>query len=119
MLEAATARLGGGGRGGGEDEVGRATTAARAAQEDPFDVTGENHGPGTAIVVDDEADSEPLGQDTGNGNGNDNDNGNSGSLRPPPRKRRRIVISCTECHRRKQKVLYYHSHPLCLKTRPT
>lgn len=24
--------------------------------------------------------------------------------RPPPRKRRRIVISCTECHRRKQKV---------------
>ncbi|KHE79619.1 hypothetical protein GE21DRAFT_1243950 [Neurospora crassa] len=25
------------------------------------------------------------------------------SDRPPPRKRRRIVISCTECHRRKQK----------------
>ncbi|KAK3683921.1 fungal-specific transcription factor domain-containing protein [Podospora appendiculata] len=25
------------------------------------------------------------------------------SLRPPPRKRRRTVISCTECHRRKQK----------------
>ena len=24
--------------------------------------------------------------------------------RPPPRKRRRIVISCTECHRRKQRV---------------
>ncbi|KAK4243787.1 hypothetical protein C7999DRAFT_17908 [Corynascus novoguineensis] len=24
-------------------------------------------------------------------------------VRPPPRKRRRIVISCTECHRRKQK----------------
>ncbi|KAJ3555855.1 hypothetical protein NPX13_g10268 [Xylaria arbuscula] len=24
--------------------------------------------------------------------------------KPPPRKRRRIVISCTECHRRKQKV---------------
>ncbi|KAI1815730.1 hypothetical protein GGS20DRAFT_596514 [Poronia punctata] len=25
-------------------------------------------------------------------------------IKPPPRKRRRIVISCTECHRRKQKV---------------
>ncbi|GAB1313589.1 Multidrug resistance regulator 1 [Madurella fahalii] len=25
------------------------------------------------------------------------------NARPPPRKRRRIVISCTECHRRKQK----------------
>ncbi len=24
--------------------------------------------------------------------------------RPPPRKRRRVVISCTECNRRKQKV---------------
>lgn len=24
--------------------------------------------------------------------------------RAPPKKRRRIVISCTECHRRKQKV---------------
>ena len=26
------------------------------------------------------------------------------SVLKPPRKRRRIVISCTECHRRKQKV---------------
>ncbi|PNH36907.1 hypothetical protein VD0004_g9862 [Verticillium dahliae] len=24
-------------------------------------------------------------------------------VRAPPKKRRRIVISCTECHRRKQK----------------
>lgn len=24
--------------------------------------------------------------------------------KPPPRKRRRTIISCTECHRRKQKV---------------
>ncbi|KAH6620697.1 hypothetical protein B0J18DRAFT_204613 [Chaetomium sp. MPI-SDFR-AT-0129] len=29
--------------------------------------------------------------------------GAQATARPPPRKRRRIVISCTECHRRKQK----------------
>ncbi|EGZ70032.1 hypothetical protein NEUTE2DRAFT_112485 [Neurospora tetrasperma FGSC 2509] len=43
-----------------------------------------------------------------NFNINANHNGSSHhtravSVRPPPRKRRRIVISCTECHRRKQK----------------
>ncbi|KAK3314745.1 hypothetical protein B0H66DRAFT_563550 [Apodospora peruviana] len=34
---------------------------------------------------------------------NDNDSSSTPALRPPPRKRRRTVISCTECHRRKQK----------------
>lgn len=29
--------------------------------------------------------------------------GEPGPARPPPRKRRRLIISCTECHRRKQK----------------
>lgn len=29
--------------------------------------------------------------------------GDPGPARPPPRKRRRLIISCTECHRRKQK----------------
>ena len=28
-----------------------------------------------------------------------------GAERGPPRKRRRLVVSCTECHRRKQKVI--------------
>lgn len=31
--------------------------------------------------------------------------------RGPPRKRRRIVISCTECHRRKQKVRTVRQRP--------
>lgn len=29
--------------------------------------------------------------------------GDPAPARPPPRKRRRLIISCTECHRRKQK----------------
>ncbi|KAM7184641.1 hypothetical protein V8F20_012124 [Naviculisporaceae sp. PSN 640] len=33
----------------------------------------------------------------------DSASGDTGPLRPPPRKRRRTVISCIECHRRKQK----------------
>ncbi|GAW25782.1 putative transcription fungi [Rosellinia necatrix] len=34
----------------------------------------------------------------------DRPNSEPEATKPPPRKRRRIVISCTECHRRKQKV---------------
>lgn len=33
----------------------------------------------------------------------DKENATEAPARPPPRKRRRIIISCTECHRRKQK----------------
>lgn len=32
-----------------------------------------------------------------------------------PKKRKRVVISCTECHRRKQKVILPSYHPLGLE----
>lgn len=56
------------------------------------------------------SDVKPRGSRSSSANHNaDNRDGSSGSAtheagsKPPPRKRRRIVISCTECHRRKQK----------------
>ncbi|KAK3371551.1 fungal-specific transcription factor domain-containing protein [Lasiosphaeria ovina] len=36
-------------------------------------------------------------------NGSKDEAGHDAESRPPPKKRRRTVISCTECHRRKQK----------------
>lgn len=46
-------------------------------------------------------------QRNGSGSGSVEENSpekDDSPARAPPRKRRRIVISCTECHRRKQKV---------------
>ena len=45
----------------------------------------------------DDEDAELGGQTSSNGD-------SPTTSRAPPRKRRRIVVSCTECHRRKQKV---------------
>lgn len=90
MSEEGTAlQLGGG---GGGDGAGSAT-----ARESPPDIQTRDAGD------DDDADA-----DAGLDNGHDN----SGYSRPPPRKRRRTVISCTECHRRKQKV-EAHSPSCC------
>ncbi|KAM7217174.1 hypothetical protein V8F06_007465 [Rhypophila decipiens] len=64
--------------GGGDSEAGNGDAPGRPDFQD-----------GDMLVDDVEADSRDKQAST--------------SLRPPPKKRRRTVISCTQCHRRKQK----------------
>ncbi|KAM7199551.1 hypothetical protein V8F33_004362 [Rhypophila sp. PSN 637] len=65
--------------GGGDSEAGNGDAPGRADIQDD------------SMVVDVEAEADSRDKQA------------STSLRPPPRKRRRTVISCTQCHRRKQK----------------